>query len=716
MKKIIRFLVLVFCLFTTNTHLHAQWVQNNGPYGGVSFFAVSGTYLFAGTWGGGNFRSSDNGTSWTAVNDGLTNTSVNTLAVSGANLFAGTCGGVFRSSNDGASWIAAGLTNTLITDFAVSGTNILAVAHYNNLDRVFRSSDNGAGWTAINIGSANTDVNALAVRGTNLFAGTDKGIFLSTDNGTSWTELNKIFRDASVFAVIDTILFAGTWGGGVFRSSDNGTSWTKVNSGLTNTYIRALAVSGTNLLAGTEGGGVFLSGDNGTSWTAINTGITNTNVRALAVSGTHLFASTEGDYVFRSSDNGTSWTAVNTGMSNPRVLALAISGTNLFAGTEGGGVFRSTDNADSWTAVNNGLTNNNVNVLAVSGSNLFAGTWGGGVFRSSDNGNNWTATGPENTRVTDLAVSDTNIFAGTMGNGIFLSTDSGVSWTATGLEDTCITALAVIDSYLFAGTFGNRDASLARRTCRILRSSDNGTGWTALDTVFLDMVLDGENVTAFAVIDTFLFAATEGTNYWGTTGILRSTDNGTSWTPVNDNLAGYDVTDNVADLAVCRANLFAASWDDGVFVSCDNGTNWTAVNSGLPYNGTSPNALAISDTYLFAGTSSIGVWRRPLSEMITSVSANDRPANLPMQFNLEQNYPNPFNPTTTIVFALPRVSFVTLKVYNLLGEDVATLVAEKLPAGKHQRVWEASGLASGIYLYRLQASGFVQTRKLILVR
>jgi hypothetical protein len=89
---------------------------------------------------------------------------------------------------------------------------------------------------------------------------------------------------------------------------------------------------------------------------------------------------------------------------------------------------------------------------------------------------------------------------------------------------------------------------------------------------------------------------------------------------------------------------------------------------------------------------------------------------IPLKWELEQSYPNPFNPSTTIEFALPKSAFVTLKVYNLLGEEVAMLVAEKLPAGKHQRVWEAKGLASGVYLYRLEAGEFVQTRKLILLR
>ncbi len=105
---------------------------------------------------------------------------------------------------------------------------------------------------------------------------------------------------------------------------------------------------------------------------------------------------------------------------------------------------------------------------------------------------------------------------------------------------------------------------------------------------------------------------------------------------------------------------------------------------------------------------------RVLPNMETAVAENE--SAVPGHFALHQNYPNPFNPSTTIEFALPKTSFVTLKIYDLLGNEVATLVAEKLPAGRHQRVWEAKGLASGVYLYRIAAGEFVQTRKLILLQ
>jgi Secretion system C-terminal sorting domain/Bacterial Ig-like domain len=88
----------------------------------------------------------------------------------------------------------------------------------------------------------------------------------------------------------------------------------------------------------------------------------------------------------------------------------------------------------------------------------------------------------------------------------------------------------------------------------------------------------------------------------------------------------------------------------------------------------------------------------------------------PVEFSLEQNYPNPFNPSTTIRYQLPTRGYVALRVYNLLGQEVATLVNGVEEAGYRELQWTAKGLASGVYLYKLQAGNFVQIRKLILLR
>jgi hypothetical protein len=88
----------------------------------------------------------------------------------------------------------------------------------------------------------------------------------------------------------------------------------------------------------------------------------------------------------------------------------------------------------------------------------------------------------------------------------------------------------------------------------------------------------------------------------------------------------------------------------------------------------------------------------------------------PLTFGLEQNFPNPFNPSTIILFAIPQTEHVTLKVYDLLGREVATLVNEARTAGNHEAFFDASNLASGVYIYRLTAGNFIATKKFTLIK
>lgn len=88
----------------------------------------------------------------------------------------------------------------------------------------------------------------------------------------------------------------------------------------------------------------------------------------------------------------------------------------------------------------------------------------------------------------------------------------------------------------------------------------------------------------------------------------------------------------------------------------------------------------------------------------------------PNSFRLYQNYPNPFNPGTTIEFSIPSAQIVTLKVYNLLGQEVATLVNGLQTAGEHRIQWNAASLPTGFYFYKMERGNFSQTRKLMLMK
>lgn len=215
MKKLFVSLLVVYSVFFSN-NAYCQWVQTNGPWGACSkALAVNNRAIFTGTFGNGVFVSSNKGATWTAVNSGLTNTIVLSLATNGSAIFAGTQNGVFLSINNGASWTAvnSGLTNKNVWSLAVCGASIFAATDGGG---VFLSTNNGASWTAVNSGLSCTTVLSIAMSGNNIFAGTDGGgVFLYTNSGTGWTAINSGLTSMNIvsFALSGGIIFAGSYQG-----------------------------------------------------------------------------------------------------------------------------------------------------------------------------------------------------------------------------------------------------------------------------------------------------------------------------------------------------------------------------------------------------------------------------------------------------------------------------------------------------------------------
>ena len=105
-----------------------------------------------------------------------------------------------------------------------------------------------------------------------------------------------------------------------------------------------------------------------------------------------------------------------------------------------------------------------------------------------------------------------------------------------------------------------------------------------------------------------------------------------------------------------------------------------------------------------------------VNDTLPTAINNTSGMSIPYQLQLEQNYPNPFNPSTTISFSLPVQSFVSLKIFDVLGREISILLAAKLPSGKYSRQWNAANMPGGIYFYQLRTDTFIKTRKLVLIK
>lgn len=140
------------------------------------------------------------------------------------------------------------------------------------------------------------------------------------------------------------------------------------------------------------------------------------------------------------------------------------------------------------------------------------------------------------------------------------------------------------------------------------------------------------------------------------------------------------------------------------------GPNFTIASTG--------NATFVTGGFIYLRPGVVVIQGGTLRTIRDSITVDVQPpdAPIPTEFALRQNYPNPFNPATTISFDLPGASHVVLTVYNMLGQQVATVVDETIPAGSYARTFDAGKLASGVYLYRLVAGEYSDTRRMMLVK
>ena len=702
MKSIITIILLVLFIRITN----AQWQRTNGPFGGgnVNSFISGSGYILAAT-DGGIYRSTNYGNNWLESDEGLTNFKVTALAITqDGTIFAGAMfRNLYRSTDGGNSWIKSinGYSSTQVYNFAVNpGGNIFAATN----DGIYRSTNKGDEWTLMNNGINNRniysiliDTNGYIYIGSGFYGGE---IYRSTDEGNNWTLLfsstnfiQSLVKDSNGY------IYAGTGGNYIYRSTDSGQSWEHFYDGLENPDIQTLFIdSNGTIFAGTFGSGLYFSSDQGQHWSSINNGLTNLNVLGVFNLQEYLFVGTS-DGIFRSEDIGNNWLQINDGLTISNVSSIAINPEGfVFAGTHGGGIYCSTDNGDNWVKMNNGLTVPNVFSLAISrNGDILAGTYHG-LFHSVDIGNNWTLVNPPGIFINSI-VSDSSgyIYYGTLYEGIYRSTDDGAKWDTAnvGLTDKYVNGLAIdLKGNVYAGT---NDSGM-------FRSRDKGDHW---DKINVGLVSSPHFPTLISIqcINTtkngYVFASRgDGT------GIIRSTDEGDNWTQINsglkEELAGPIVIDSIG-------NIFLSLYS-GVYISTDNGDSWT--NFGL--QDIHVQAMSINkEGFLFAGTEGKGVYK--CINTSTEINASEE-RGISSKFLLHQNYPNPFNPTTKIQFAVPEACNVRLSVYNILGQEVETLVNGFKSAGTYIVNFDASRLASGMYIYRLTSNSTVLARKMMLLK
>ncbi len=686
-KKYIVILFVAFISFN-NSKLMGQWIPSLESFHGSIFsFGKGKSIVYAGAEGGNIFSSNDGGYNWNLITSNEIEDNVISIVESDSQEFAGTNGdGMFYRNKDNGRWkkLNGGLSDSIIYAILVDkyGNIITGTEH-----GIFVSSDNGASWIPHTTELEEKSVLSIAQNDSGIFAGTTKGdIYFSSDLGNSWTKRGDLQNHRIIsLEVFGHKVLAGTTDAGVFISMDNGFTWNESNDGLLNYNIVGLESNETKIFAATwmGVGGVFVSADSGNTWTALN-GLQDSLLTAIFVKDQNVLVATSLNKVYGSTDNGKNWALINIGgITSDFIVGFAQDGVNIFAATWGGGVLKSTDYAKTWIPVNNGLGISFINSIAAQDSILLAGGSEGAIFRSTNYGGSWTLVDNETGHIGfGFLFQDLLIYAAT-GTDIYFSSDEGLNWNSMGLKKVAqlgqsVNDVKVIKPYVFAGT----------GVAGVFRTSNSGQTWIHSTQSF--------PVVTMAVIDTFLFAGTDN-------GAYRSTDYGQHWTSID--LSGSFIH----KLVPYKSYLFACT-SQGLYFSTDKGDTWENKSSQL-----NPDieSILILDSTILAGARN-GIWARQLSQIVTKVEeGKDIMVN---NFTLEQNYPNPFNPGTTISYSIPSSSLVQIKIFNVLGQEISMLVNEEKPTGTYEVNFNASNLPSGVYLYKLQAGNYIETKKMILIK
>jgi len=389
------------------------------------------------------------------------------------------------------------------------------------------------------------------------------------------------------------------------------------------------------------------------------------------------------------------WQATNGPDNNPIYSLIVTKNGTLLAGGLGG-LFRSTNNGDIWTAVTGSIASKNILSIAQHPTGtLFAlggdtQTYIVNIYMSTDDGLQWTdiQTGFELFATKCMAISNIGTILVGGADTLYRSTDVGSSWTILPQETIFYGSINTI-------IFDSSDIVFAGGVYGACYSTNSGESWAVLGALRLEYF-----ISSLAITKTNEIVA--GTYYHG---VHKLNGFSSFWTPIG--LTGKSslsmITNEKGDVFLGRSN--------GEILKYAGDTNWVSLGTGIPSTYVWCLALDSLD-YMYAGTENGTVYRS--NNTVTEV-INNFPNEL-KHFFLNQNYPNPFNPATTIRYQLPERSLVTIKVYDILGREVATLVNEEKPAGSYEVQFIGNGLTSGIYFYQIKAGEYSETKKMILLR
>jgi photosystem II stability/assembly factor-like uncharacterized protein len=639
--------------------------------------------------------------------------------------------GLYKSTDNGDSWFKI---ETQFDDFEVYTIYITKENHIwvgtNFQGRIYRSTDNGITWENKRNGYNTGECWAFGQSKDGvLFAGDGQYVQLyrSTDYGENWI-FSANLRPLVFATDSNNIVYAGTHDG-LFATRNNGLTWAQ-NNFLSSIPVSSVLIdSNNNIYCGTgyynNGNGIFFSTDGGQNWTQL--GLAGKVVLSLAFdSKGNLYAGTKQDGLYKTNDLGQTWIQYKEGLYKKQVFRLRLNKKDeIFIGSENEGVFRSTISGDSFEQI--GLPTSNLKNIAFYGDSLIFASTPSGVQKFSRITNRWTNLGLQD--IFAIAISPKGIlYAATFAEGLYKSIDLGQNWSLTNLTiDSIMSVYNVLTT--------NDDTVFAATEFKLRKSTDGGNSWTVLpvNTSFFSrgMFLNNSDlwVTGYGISNYILYKSNNGVTFdstysgldWSENncisalnsstifitdrffGTYRSTNSGIQWHQLLP-------AKNIWTIYSEGSGLVLGGARDTLWYSSDLGNSWIQLNTPLKNKGNVTEIKKDLNNNLFVGTYAEGVFELSI---ITNIDEAPFAIN---KYSLSQNYPNPFNPITKIKFSVPKPTIVQIKIYDILGKEIKTLLNEFKTVGTYEIEFNAINFPSGMYFYRMISGSYLETKKMLLLR
>ncbi len=278
--------------------------------------------------------------------------------------------------------------------------------------------------------------------------------FISLNTYSQWQICGNYTGNVLSFAVIDSVLIAGTYGSGAYYTTD-GLNWTYSTTGMTDQKIISMTKSGNNIFAGSETGGVYLSTDKGIIWSPVNNGLTSYEIHTMCSNSGNVYAGNNSG-VYITSDNGSNWIKISTPSVGSTIFAVTAYDNKIFAASANG-IFMTSNGGTSWNNISSGTTGY-IYCLTKFNGIVYAGSSTSGVFKTTNDGQNWIQLNsglPYGKAVRTVFCENDKTYAAVYNSGgVYYIPSGGITWIAANQGLTQLTSYSVItfNSNVYVGT------------------------------------------------------------------------------------------------------------------------------------------------------------------------------------------------------------------------------------------------------------------------